>query len=208
MNESRNRDSASSLRGKRLIALSVGAASLAMLALSFAAVPIYRAFCAATGYGGTPQVAKAAPAIHGQRALTVRFDANVAPGLAWKFMAETQEIRLLTGQTATIFYKAVNLSDQAVSARAAYNVSPESAGAYFDKISCFCFDEQKLGPHEAAELPVVFFLDPALEQDPNMAGVESITLSYTFFGVKPAALLGARDGAAAPATGKRDDRSP
>jgi len=182
-----------------------------MLALSFAAVPLYRAFCAATGYAGTTQVAKAAPATTGRRELTVRFDANVAPGLAWKFAPETPEIRLLTGQTATIFYKVTNSSDSDSAARAAYNVSPESAGAYFDKISCFCFEEQKLGPHETAELPVVFFLDPALEQDATMASVQSVTLSYTFFAVKPSALLGAvggKTGAQASPLLKRDDPSP
>jgi cytochrome c oxidase assembly protein subunit 11 len=197
---------------KSFIALCAGAASLAMLGLSFAAVPIYRAFCAATGYGGTTQVAKTAPGVPGHRELTVRFDANVAPGLAWKFTPETTEIKLVTGQTATIFYKVANVSDKTVSARAAYNVTPDVAGSYFDKISCFCFSEQKLGPRETAELPVVFFLDPALEQDAAMAGVQSITLSYTFFAAKPAAaLLGAAEGRAgvqpAPLS-KRDDRSP
>ncbi len=199
------------LQSKSLVALCAGGASLAMLGLSFAAVPIYRAFCAATGYGGTTQVAKVAPSVKGHRELTVRFDANVAPGLAWKFTPETPEVSLLTGQTATIFYKVTNVSDKASAARAAYNVSPESAGGYFDKISCFCFEEQKLGPRETAELPVVFFLDPALEQDETMAGVQSITLSYTFFAVKPAALLDAGGGKAAAAAkplSSRDDRSP
>lgn len=198
-------------RRKTLSAVCAGGVSLAMLGLSFAAVPIYRAFCAATGYAGTTQVAKTAPTVRGNRELTVRFDANVAPGLAWKFAPETPEIRLVTGQTATIFYKVTNFSDSAVAARAAYNVSPESAGAYFDKISCFCFEEQKLGPHETAELPVVFFLDPALENDSIMAEVQSVTLSYTFFVVKPSASPDADAGkASALATPllNRDDRSP
>jgi cytochrome c oxidase assembly protein subunit 11 len=174
-------------RRQRLIAISAGAASLAMLGLSFAAVPLYRAYCAATGYGGTPQIAKLAPASRGERDLVVRFDANVAPGLAWTFSPETPEIKLRTGKTATIFYKITNMSDQATVARAAFNVSPENAGAYFDKIACFCFSDQKLGPHETMELPVVFFLDPALENDATMAGVEAITLSYTLFAAKPPA---------------------
>jgi cytochrome c oxidase assembly protein subunit 11 len=198
-------------RGKTLIAACAGGVSLAMLGLSFAAVPIYRAFCAATGYAGTTQVAKAAPAVKGLRELTVRFDANVAPGLAWKFAPETSEIKLLTGKTATIFYRVTNVSDRALAARAAYNVSPESAGAYFDKIACFCFEEQKLGPHETVELPVVFFLDPALEKDSVMANVQSITLSYTFFAVKPSTSPEADWGtasAAAKPLSARDDRSP
>ena len=155
-----------------------------MLGLAFASVPLYRLYCAATGYGGTPQVAKLPSATRGMRDLTVRFDANVAPGLAWTFSAGTQEIKLRTGETATIYYKVTNMSDHATAARAMYNVSPDSAGAYFDKIACFCFSEQKLGPHETLELPVVFFLDPALEKDATMAGVQTITLSYTFFAAK------------------------
>jgi cytochrome c oxidase assembly protein subunit 11 len=161
-----------------------------MLALSFASVPLYRMFCAATGFGGTTQVAKAAPATRGLRDFTVRFDANVAPGLAWRFEPETPEIKLRTGQTATVFYRATNMSDRETSAQAMYNVSPESAGAYFDKISCFCFAEQTLGPRETMEMPVVFFLDPAIEKDSSMTGVQSVTLSYTFFAAKPVAAGG------------------
>jgi len=172
-------------RRQRLVAALAGAASLAMLGLSFAAVPLYRLYCTATGYAGTPQVAKLPPASRGIRDISVRFDANVAPGLAWKFDPETPAIKLRTGETATIFYKVTNMSDQATVARAMFNVSPDGAGAYFDKIACFCFSEQKLGPRETLELPVVFFLDPALEKDASMAGVEAITLSYTFFVVKP-----------------------
>lgn len=161
-----------------------------MLALSFAAVPLYRMFCAATGYGGTTQAAKTAPDHQGLRQLVVRFDANVAPGLPWSFEPEIPQIRLRTGKTATVFFKVANLSDHPVAARASYNVGPDAAGAYFDKLNCFCFSEQTLGPREAAELPVVFFLDPALEQDETMRGVDAVTLSYTFFAAKrPAPLV-------------------
>ncbi len=175
------------IRRRRLVAAVTGGASLVMLGLSFAAVPLYRLYCAATGYAGTPQVAKRPPAATGERDLTVRFDANVAPGLAWKFAPETPEMKLRTGETATIYYKVTNLSDQPTAARAMFNVTPESAGAYFDKIACFCFSEQKLAAHETLELPVVFFLDPALEKDATMAGIQEITLSYTFFGTKASA---------------------
>jgi cytochrome c oxidase assembly protein subunit 11 len=168
-------------RRQRLIAALALAASLGMLGLSFAAVPLYRLFCAATGFAGTPQTAKLAPASKGTRDLTVRFDANVAPGLAWNFAPETTQIKLRTGKVATIYYKVTNRADRATVARAMFNVSPDSAGAYFDKIACFCFSEQKLEPRETLELPVVFFLDPALEKDAEMAGIQSITLSYTFF---------------------------
>ncbi|PWB94042.1 cytochrome c oxidase assembly protein [Methylosinus sporium] len=160
--------------------------SVAMLILSFASVPLYRAFCSATGFGGTTQVAKVAPAKPGERRIGVRFDANVARDLPWRFEPETPRIVVRTGETATIYYKVVNLSDQETSGVAAYNVSPDQAGAYFDKLACFCFSEQKLAPHESAEWPVVFFLDPALESDETMSRVEEITLSYSFFSSKKA----------------------
>jgi cytochrome c oxidase assembly protein subunit 11 len=172
-------------RRKGFVGAVAGAASLAMLGLSSAALPLYRLFCAATGFAGTPRAAPAAPLARGERTLTVRFDANVASGLAWKFAPETAELTLRTGDTATVYYKATNMSDRETLARAMYNVSPERAGAYFAKITCFCFGEQKLGPRETLELPVVFFLDPALEQDAGFSGVQAITLSYTYFPVKP-----------------------
>ena len=161
----------------------VGAAAL-MLGLSFAAVPLYRAFCAATGYGGATQRAESAPATKGQRTLAVRFDANVGGGLPWRFEPETPQVSVRTGETATVFYRVTNESDHEITATAAYNVTPDQAGAFFTKISCFCFSEQKLAAHETAEWPVVFFLDPALEKDETMARVDGVTLSYTFFASK------------------------
>ncbi len=169
---------------QRFVALGAAAAVGAMLGLSYAAVPLYRMFCAATGFGGTTQVAEHAPSIHGTRSLTVSFDTNVAPGLNWSFAPETPRLSVLTGETQTVFFKVTNRSDEEVTARAGYNVSPDISGAYFDKINCFCFTEQKLGPHETVEMPMVFFLDPALEKDRDMAGVAEVTLSYTFFPVK------------------------
>jgi cytochrome c oxidase assembly protein subunit 11 len=160
------------------------AASLFMLAASFAAVPLYRLFCAATGFAGATVVAERAPAVQGLRDIVVRFDANVAPGLPWKFVPETTEVKLRTGEPTTVFYRVTNLTDRPTAALAMYNVSPDTAGAYFNKIACFCFEEQKLGPGESLELPVAFFLDPALEKDETMADVQSMTLSYTLFAVK------------------------
>jgi cytochrome c oxidase assembly protein subunit 11 len=155
--------------------------ALAMVGAAYAAVPLYFLFCRATGFAGTTQVASAAPALKGQRVLTVRFDANVAPGLAWNFEPETASIALRTGATATVFFKVHNRLARETAATAVYNVTPGVAGAYFDKISCFCFSEQHLGPNETAELPVVFFLDPRLEQDETLNRVAEITLSYTLF---------------------------
>lgn len=164
-------------RGAGLLVLGASA----MLVLSFASVPLYRAFCSATGFGGTTQVAKVAPAQLGDRRLTVRFDANVARDLPWRFEPEVAKTLVRTGETATIYYKVTNLSDHETAGVAAYNVSPDQAGAYFDKLACFCFEEQKLAAHETAEWPVVFFLDPALETDETMRRVEEVTLSYSFF---------------------------
>jgi cytochrome c oxidase assembly protein subunit 11 len=168
-------------RRHQRVALIFSGVVACMVGLSFAAVPLYRLFCAATGYGGTTQVAHVAPSEPGKRVLTVRFDANVAPGLPWQFAPETPSISLRTGEPKTIFYKVTNSADHPVSATAAYNVSPDQAGSYFDKLACFCFAEQTLQAHETAEWPVVFFLDPGLEQDEMMRNVGAITLSYTFF---------------------------
>ena len=135
-----------SARGRRFsTALFAAAVTGGMLGLSFAAVPLYRLFCAKTGYGGTTQVAKAAPAARGTRTFTVRFDNNVASGLPWQFAPETPGIRLRTGETATVFYKVTNLSDAPTTGIASYNVSPDQAGSYFNKLACFCFSEQHLG---------------------------------------------------------------
>jgi cytochrome c oxidase assembly protein subunit 11 len=171
-------------RRKSIVALLVTAASATMLGLSFAAVPLYRLLCSTTGFGGTPQIAKTASSARGERDLTISFDANVAPGLTWEFAPEKPQIRLRTGIAASVSYKATNFSDRETSARATFNVSPDSAGGYFNKVACFCFDEQTLGPGETREMTVVFYLDPALEKDPALEGVQMITLSYTFFAVK------------------------
>ncbi len=154
---------------------------LAMSGLVAISPSMYRAFCSLTGYEGTPRINVAASLHQGTRVLHVRFDSNVGGELPWTFTPETSAIDLVTGKTATIFYKVVNLSDRAVTARAIYNVGPPSIGAYFDKISCFCFSDQTLKPHETLEMPVVFFLDPALEKDETMNGVDEVVLSYTFY---------------------------
>jgi cytochrome c oxidase assembly protein subunit 11 len=154
---------------------------LTMIGLTYAAVPFYAAFCRATGYEGTTQIAKTDAGFEGRRTLRVAFDANVAPGLPWSLEPETDAVVVRTGRTATVFFRARNLSDKPTAANAVFNVTPEVSGAWFDKIQCFCFSEQHLGPHESAEWPVVFFLDPKLETDDSMAKVDSITLSYTIF---------------------------
>jgi cytochrome c oxidase assembly protein subunit 11 len=163
-----------------------------MIGLSFAAVPFYYAFCRATGFAGTTQVAEKASGLRGARTIRVRFIANVAPGLDWRFEPETDSVDVRTGATTTVFFRFHNDDNAETFAHAVYNVTPEVSGAWFDKISCFCFTEQRLGPHESAELPVVFFLDPKLEKDRDMDPVGEITLSYTLFATpdpqKPVAL--------------------
>ncbi len=168
-------------RNNRLLGLGGATLAVTMIGLTYAAAPFYSAFCRATGYEGTPQQVKANTDADGHRILRVGFDANVAPGLDWSFEPEVESIRLRSGQTATVYFRVRNRLDTPAVARATFNVTPEVSGGYFDKISCFCFTEQHLGPHESAEWPVVFFLNPDLEADPSMARVDSITLSYTLF---------------------------
>ena len=168
----------------RRTAFAVAGVVAAMLGLAYASVPLYQMFCRVTGYGGTTQVATDAPARVGTREFLVRFDANVAPGLQWRFESETASIRLKAGETKTIFYKVTNVGPAESVGVAAYNVAPEAAGAWFNKIACFCFTEQRLAPGESLDMPVVFFLDPALEGERTMQDVSEITLSYTFFAPK------------------------
>ncbi len=153
--------------------------------------------CTATGFAGATQVAKSNAGVRGSRTLSARFDANVAPGLDWAFEPETPSITLRSGATATVFFRVHNRDPRETAAVAVYNVTPEVSGAWFDKISCFCFSEQKLGWNESAELPVVFFLDPRLEKDHTMDAVDAITLSCTLFApskeAKPVALGSPRE---------------
>jgi cytochrome c oxidase assembly protein subunit 11 len=164
------------------VALACAGVFLGMVGLAFASVPLYRIFCQATGYGGTTQVAKAEAA--GQkldRPITVRFDANVADGLDWEFRPVSAPETLKLGEIATAHFHVRNRSDKPLSATAAFNVAPDSMGAYFSKIQCFCFNQQSLKPGEEADLAVTYFVDPAMVDDKNSAGVHTVTLSYTFF---------------------------
>jgi cytochrome c oxidase assembly protein subunit 11 len=181
-----------STNANRRVATIIAVSSITMLGAAYAAVPLYAAFCRATGFAGTPQRVETASSLRGQRQIQVSFDANVAPGLDWSFEPEVRSVTLRTGETATVFFKAHNRDARDVAAVATFNVSPDVAGAWFDKISCFCFSEQHLKAGETAEWPVVFFLDPKLEKDNSMNGVEQLTLSYTLFAAldanKPVAL--------------------
>ena len=151
-----------------------------MVGLSFAAVPLYRLFCQVTGVGGTTQVAEAAPEAV-DRTIKVRFNADHAPALPWAFAPKQVEVEVKVGERAMAYYTARNLSEAAVGGTATFNVTPLKAGKYFSKIACFCFTEQILQPGERVDMPVDYFVDPAMLDDPNMADVTTITLSYTFF---------------------------
>jgi cytochrome c oxidase assembly protein subunit 11 len=168
-----------------------------MVGLAFASVPLYDLFCRMTGFGGTPIVGSRPAEGVGERTLSVRFDANVAPGLEWRFVAEAPEIEARVGETKTVFYRLRNAGRTAATGVATFNVQPALSGAYFIKLECFCFKEHTLQPGESMDVPVVFYLDPALEQDPNLASLKSVTLSYTYF---PARNGAPAVTAAAPAT--------
>lgn len=152
-----------------------------MVGLSFASVPLYRLFCGATGFGGTTQRAQAAPKQTAAGLVTVRFNADVAPGLDWEFHPLKDEVEVHPGEQNQVFFRAVNRTTAPVTARAVYNVTPTKAGIYFDKLQCFCFSNQTLAPGQSVDMGVVFFVDPDLLTDPNTSEVRSITLSYTMF---------------------------
>ena len=158
--------------------------AMGMTGLSFAAVPLYDMFCKATGFGGTPKVGTAATGTILDRTMSVRFDANVAPGLSWKFEAESPEISLRVGETKTVFYKITNKTDRPSTGIASYNIAPEKGAAFFVKIQCFCFTEHTLQPGESLEAPVVFYIDPEIAGNRELDGLKAITLSYTYFASK------------------------
>jgi len=152
-----------------------------MVGLTAYSPMLYRLFCAATGFGGTPQRANAESGIASEQIITVRFDSNVAPGLPWRFEPVQREVKVHLGEQQLVFFTAENLSDQAVAGRATFNVTPQTSGIYFNKIQCFCFDEERLDGHQKVDMPLVFFVDPALANDAEMRDLNTITLSYTFF---------------------------
>ena len=164
-----------------VIAAACGAFVAGMVGAAYAAVPFYNWFCRTTGYGGTPQVATAAPSTVLDRKVIVRFDANVAPGLPWRFEPEQNSIEVKLGEVVTVHYRVINEAARPITAQAAYNVTPLTVGAYFQKINCFCFTEQRLKAAEKREMAVVFYVDPAIAKDPDGADVNTITLSYTFY---------------------------
>jgi cytochrome c oxidase assembly protein subunit 11 len=171
------------IRSRRTALICVGVVC-AMTALAFASVPLYDLFCRVTGFGGTPMVREANTTTASNRVMTVRFDANVAAKLGWRFEAETATIQARAGETQTVFYKLTNRGATATTGIASFNVEPAQAAAYFVKIQCFCFTEQTLQPGESMDAPVVFYIDPDIDNNRELASLKSITLSYTFFPAK------------------------
>ncbi|HYG48191.1 MAG TPA: cytochrome c oxidase assembly protein [Allosphingosinicella sp.] len=156
---------------------------LAMTGLAFASVPLYRLFCQVTGIGGTTQRAAEAPGPVAGKEMAIRFDANISSALPWRFRPEKPREIVTIGERDMAFYTARNLSARPVKGTATFNVTPVQAGKYFSKIQCFCFNEQVLKPGEEVRMPVVFFVDPAILEDPDAKGISEITLSYTFYPV-------------------------
>jgi cytochrome c oxidase assembly protein subunit 11 len=168
-------------RSMRLTVLSCAGIAAGMIGLAYASVPLYDLFCKATGFDGTPRIATANTARVTERLVAVRFDANVAPGLNWKFSPEMPEVKVRLGETTTVLYKVTNTGDRQTTGIATYNIQPDLAGSYFTKLECFCFTEQTLKPGEVLESAVVFYVDPRLAEDPDVKDVGSLTLSYTYF---------------------------
>jgi cytochrome c oxidase assembly protein subunit 11 len=161
-----------------VVALMVGAA--------YAAVPFYNWFCRVTGFNGTTQVASSVPSFELGRNVAVRFDANVSGGLPWKFEPVQTEIEVKIGEVVTAYYTIVNQSARPTLGQASYNVTPLTVGSYFNKINCFCFTEQRLGPGEKREMAVVFYVDPSIVKDSDNDSLNTITLSYTFYPLRDA----------------------
>ena len=168
-------------RANRRLAVGLISVVVAMVGAAYASVPLYELFCRVTGFGGTTQVAEAPPETLGERVITVRFNSDVDPRLPWAFQPAQREMTLTVGESGLAHYRARNLSDQAFVGTATFNVTPLKAGPYFNKVQCFCFTEQRLAAGASVDMPVSFFVDPAIEEDPNLRDVRTITLSYTFF---------------------------
>ena len=166
------------------LALSLGMLLVGMMLLAYASVPLYSLFCKVTGYGGTVKRTKRVSTQKGTKKIRIRFDANVHTDLAWSFKPEQKSVELITGENTLVFYSAQNNTDKHSIGTAVYNVTPHRAGSYFNKIQCFCFEEQLLEPKQHVMMPVSFFIDPEIEKDKELQDLKEITLSYTFYKIE------------------------
>jgi len=173
-------------RRNRRTLVAMAGIGLAMLALGFASVPLYRIFCQTTGFGGTTQRAAADVKLTpvAGRTMSIRFDSNVQPGMPWEFRPEHRTDTVTVAARDMAIFIAKNLSDKPVTGTASFNVTPTQAGAYFTKIQCFCFTQQTLQPGEEVRMPVIYYVDPKILQDPDNKDTQQITLSYTFYPVE------------------------
>jgi cytochrome c oxidase assembly protein subunit 11 len=169
----------------RRVALMAATMFCAMVGLAYASVPLYRLFCQATGFGGTTQIASAAPVATTSKQISVRFDANASDEMGWNFRAVQNTLKVVIGEPTMAHYTATNMSSDTVTGTAKFNVTPTSAGIYFNKIQCFCFTKQTLKPGQTVDFPVQFFVDPAILDDLDTKAVSEITLSYSFYPTAP-----------------------
>jgi cytochrome c oxidase assembly protein subunit 11 len=177
-------------RAKRRTGLMAALLATGMIGLAYASVPLYRLFCQTTGFGGTTGRAEAAALPDamrlqalGGRTIKIRFDSNISPGMPWQFVPKNREESIRIGEKRLAFFVATNMAATATTGRAIFNVSPDTAGQYFRKIECFCFTEQTLAAGETVQMPVTYFVDPAILDDPDARKIDEITLSYTFYPV-------------------------
>lgn len=178
MNNQNNDDMVKQNARTGLIVLAV---VLGMVGLSFASVPLYDVFCRVTGFAGTTQISEAFPDAILDREITVRFSVSTGRDMPWEFRADQRDVKIRIGERGLASFTAKNPLSRAIAGTAVYNVTPLKAGKYFKKVQCFCFDEQILAPGQEVSMPVLFFVDPAMDEDPNMEDVKSVTLSYTFY---------------------------
>jgi cytochrome c oxidase assembly protein subunit 11 len=185
-------------RNNLKVAVVTASIACGMVGVAYAAVPLYQLFCQVTGFGGTTQRAEAAPLKPLDKTIRITFDANVNHGLSWVFKPVQHEQVIRIGEQTLAFYKATNTGSQPVTGTATFNVTPAKAGLYFSKIECFCFTEQTLQPGQSIDMPVSYYIDPDIVNDPDMKSVSTITLSYTFFRAETDAVktssLGAKTG--------------
>ncbi len=167
-------------KNRRLLGVSFGVV-VGMVGLAYASVPLYDLFCRVTGFGGTPMIGQAAPATPGEAVVTVRFNAATQPNLPWRFTAQQPSMRLRVGEEALAFYVAQNTAAGPVTGISTYNVTPDVVGKYFHKVACFCFEEQTLEPGQSVDMPISFWVDPRIAQDPQTRDIRTITVNYTFF---------------------------
>ena len=170
-----------SSRRHRFVPYAATATVALMLGMSYASVPLYEMFCRVTGFDGTPQRADAAPGATGERTMVIRFNADTGADMPWRFQPAQRSVTVRLGEETLVHYRAHNPTDRTIVGTATFNVTPEKAAIYFDKIACFCFQEQRLAPGETADMPVSFFVDPEIVKDRKLDDVKTITLSYTFF---------------------------